>query len=626
MAMSDYTIRLIDWQTKKEKNRILTPKVDPQKYAGGAITCLTFNHDGTRLASCTDTVYLNQVTRKIDIWDTATCKAAQTLDGPQYPIMEIAFTPKGDKLAISARQNYFNLFDLKSGEKLKEWERPGRADLLTALYRDGVTPDQMPKGPPLLTRLWNLGSGEDILQGKLPNELQSLTLSPDNRTVVVGDIKGTIRLYDLATGNDIRQFSDKQKSPVHGLTYLEGGKLLCAQEWSGYLRLWDPDTGTQPKMKLWATPYGKRSLAVSSDGKLAAIVESGPDVTLWKSLKEQKPVNIRLPQGVRRIEFTPDGKKLLCGSWEGVVQVIDVTNNTVLKPIGREHIVMFAVSPDGNTVATWRRTEKYEWDKHLTLWDIDTGAERARINVGPTAFTGMTFTPDGRGLWLPHSAGWAQFEVATGEQRAWVQGHWPISVSKNGRLFVCKAENAIFVWDVTGRNNGGVLDATPLKEEELVKAWTALGGNAYQAYAAIYRLAGVPGQALPFLEKQLKLVTPLDPKRVEKLLIQLNSKVTVEREQAFAELPKYGQWALREVKAALEKKQGPEMRGRLEDLVPLIRDYPAFAEQTQAMRIIELLEQIGTADARRLLETLADGERPQFTEAARAALRRLGKE
>jgi hypothetical protein len=50
---------------------------------------------------------------------------------------------------------------------------------------------------------------------------------------------------------------------------------------------------------------------------------------------------------------------------------------------------------------------------------------------------------------------------------------------------------------------------------------------------------------------------------------------------------------------------------------------PPPTEKIRACRIVELLEQIGTAEAQQLLETLATPAKPQFTDPARQALARL---
>jgi WD40 repeat protein len=446
LAASDYTIRLWDWLAQKESRRFRAPEVDRQKWAGGAVTMLAFNPAGTLLASVSDTVYLNQQPRKIDLWEVATGNAVRTLPGPEYPIMSVGFTAKGDRLAVSARQNVFNLFDVTTGKKLSDQSNPCDATLAVAVYSAGVTPDQMPNGPGLLTRLWNLASGEDILSGKLPDDVEGLTFSPDDRTLLVGDRKGIIRFYDLATGNNIREITAPSKSTVHGLTYLQEGKVLCAQNRHG-LSFLNLETGKPAPPELFPGVFYRPAFAASSDGKLAAAGEDSPFVLIWPSATRE-PRRVTLPQVVRHLQFTPDGKKLVAGSWEGVIQVIDADSGKLLKPIGWAEVAMFALSPDGKTIAAWHRTPRYEWDKHVTLWNLDTGEESGRLPVKPSAFTGMHFTSDGKELWLPHEGGIAQVHPGTGQIRVSVQGGWPIALSNNGRFLACKGGNVIFVWDV----------------------------------------------------------------------------------------------------------------------------------------------------------------------------------
>jgi hypothetical protein len=364
-------------------------------------------------------------------------------------------------------------------------------------------------------------------------------------------------------------------------------------------------------------------MAVSADGKVAA---GGGQVFLWNSLKDRKPVTVKIPHEVRTVQFTPDGKRLLAGAWEGQVQVIDAAQGKIVRTLGREDVVEFAVSPNGKTVATWGHTHSPSvWDKHIKLWDLDSGAEGGELEATPTGYNGLVFTPDGSGLFVEQNGGLGLWEMATGQQRAFFQGQWPISVSRKGRLLVTRSEDAIFVWDLTGRNNGGVLDATKPAPEELTKLWADLQGEPYKAYRAMWRLAGAPEQSVPFIEEKLRDVAAMDMKRVSKMIADLNNDEFKTREKASEELPKYGHWALKEAKAALAKDPPAEVRRRLEEMLPTMRDFPCTPEQTLALRVVEVLEQSGTPEARKLLKDLAGRELPQFTDAAKAALARLEK-
>jgi len=84
---------------------------------------------------------------------------------------------------------------------------------------------------------------------------------------------------------------------------------------------------------------------------------------------------------------------------------------------------------------------------------------------------------------------------------------------------------------------------------------------------------------------------------------------------------------MQEATAALAKNPPLEVRLRLKEVLAKLKDrlYLYSPEQILALRIIELLEQCGTPAARKLVETLATNDKPQFTEGAREALGRWKK-
>ena len=70
----------------------------------------------------------------------------------------------------------------------------------------------------------------------------------------------------------------------------------------------------------------------------------------------------------------------------------------------------------------------------------------------------------------------------------------------------------------------------------------------------------------------------------------------------------------------------PEVRRRLERLLQVLEGVVASGERLQAVRAVEVLEQIGTAEAKQLLQSLASGAPgARLTQEAKASLERLAK-
>jgi RNA polymerase sigma factor (sigma-70 family) len=635
LAGADFVIRFWDWQARKETGRIQVPKEKEVQYPE-ALTMLAFSPDGGMLATACDSVILNGVPRKIVLWDVAKATKLKTLTGPEFPVEGLAFTPKGDQIVANFTQGSFQVFDVASGDRLKPADNTwGNPAIALAFFRQGLNPEPGAVTPKLLTDLWDLATGEDISSGKVPDRLWSLAISPDDRIVAGGDARGVIRLWNVATGDEVGRITDKEKSGVLFLSYVtvptgaEKPKVfLASQHWDGHIYFWNPETGKV----VYSLPGAGgllRSMAVCADGKIATCIHSGDSVMLWNGLDDKKPRRVTLPCWGPTIQFTPDGKELLCGGWDGPVRVLDFASGKVVRTVGQGNVKDFALSPDGRTLATFGFSGKAgesTVQQFVRLWDVGSGEEIGEIAGAPQAQYKMLWSFDGRGLLVQHGDGQGIWELASGQMRFYAPGFWKATFSSKSRMVVNQMQGTIRVWDLTGRNKGGVLDPAPLKAEELAKLWTDLQAGAAEAYAAIWRLAGVPEQSVPFLEEKLRTVPPQDPKLVAKLIAELDSDKFTVRENAMKELPRHGRKAMQAVKDALAANPPLEVRLRLEALQPKLSNYCTTPEETLAPRVIEILEQCATPAARRLVEALANGDKPQFTGPAREALGRMKKD
>src|SRR5207253_5737611 len=114
----------------------------------------------------------------------------------------------------------------------------------------------------------------------------------------------------------------------------------------------------------------------------------------------KEKLTLREHQGpVRSVAFTPDGKLLLSGSFDGTVKVWDAATMKMERSFGahEEGVQCLAISPDGSTVATSDRPLRDQAGKIL-LWDIASGKQTAAL-AGPTSCVlALAYSPDGNTL------------------------------------------------------------------------------------------------------------------------------------------------------------------------------------------------------------------------------------
>jgi hypothetical protein len=171
--------------------------------------------------------------------------------------------------------------------------------------------------------------------------------------------------------------------------------------------------------------------------------------------------------------------------------------------------------------------------------------------------------------------------------------------------------------------------ATRQPPAELESWWAALSTeDPVKAHQAMTALVAKAAQTVPFLEKRLRPVPRADPGRLAGLIDDLDSSQFPVRQRATQELERLGEPAGPALRQALTGQPSPELRRRVEQVLEAHKTQRLHPSpgQRQLARAIEVLERIGSGEARRLLAVLAQGApEAAVTRDAQGALDRLAK-
>src|SRR5262249_44448680 len=144
-----------------------------------------------------------------------------------------------------------------------------------------------------------------------------------------------------------------------------------------------------------------------------------------------------------------------------------------------------------------------------------------------------------------------------------------------------------------------------LSEDELNSLWKDLASSdASSAAVAVQKLARAHPQSLPLLGKQLK---PVSKEELTQLLADLDSPRFATRDRAMQRLSALGKFIEPVLQKVIREQPSLEVRARVEVLLSKMEATGRSAEELQVLRALEVLEMIGTAQARKVLEGLARG-------------------
>jgi WD40 repeat protein len=666
-------IRLFDFLTCKDLG-VLHSDERVYRWHG-----LTFSPDGRRLAFA--------VERSLQVWDAVGRKRLVNIDvGGQ--VLSLAFSPDGRKVAVHPRNSSVSLVSIEGTPGIVpmgvrgEWESTLRFDSrgkeLWFASGEGVVRAVDPAGrerPGTVVRL---------RPAVEPGGENNPCFSPDGRWVAFYAWR-PIRIASLVSGKEPHCFDDHRDGSYFDLAVCPRGQWVATCS-DSELRIWELRTGKL--LKRIACENWRRGVSWTPDGRSVVICETGR-LVWWDAETGRLARQIPVPAGkpVRAL-LLPDGRTLVCqfGRSNDTYLFLDAISGREKLRLAREGDYTSRLSPDGRwRVATqpdrsndlrygtvWMRevsTGRLLWkEKRFAFDSVFTPDGRlvllggrelvevretltgrlvgppVTIETGPNGTEALGLSPDGRTAIVRVSgesscrAGDGEggrtipvnrillIETATGR----VRHHLPplddvleCAFSPDGRHLVTSGRDAsALVWDLYPNR--------PTKSPDADRLWADLANaDAEKAFAAIRRLVSAPTASLKDIARRFR-PADADARRVRRWLADLNADTFATREEASRKLAELGEDVELDLYEACATATSQEARRRLDRLLAARENAHDNPVRRQRTRALEVLEQIATPEAHRLLKALAGGAAgSRLTREAKETLERLaarGKE
>jgi len=247
--------------------RVLAAHPNPNSYTS---VSLAFSPDGRTLITGSG----SDVSDAVRLWEVATGRQLRSLDGLRNQVASVAYSPSGKSVAIGTMNGPIKLWDISSGE-------------VRALVGHGSWVPSMaftPDGQTLVSgsfdntvKVWETSTGKlrrsitnpnrfEAL-GSIPHQaidrINAIALDPSGTVVASGGNDGTIRLWDIASGRELRALNG-HSSGVKSLAFHPDGRLLASGAEDATIKLWDPRSGNEVASLISSRP--NEWMVVTADG------------------------------------------------------------------------------------------------------------------------------------------------------------------------------------------------------------------------------------------------------------------------------------------------------------------------------------------------------------------------
>jgi WD40 repeat protein len=270
---------------------------------------------------------------------------------------------------------------------------PGSSQLLTidAHSRAVTALAVLPGGEHVLSsardktiRLWELATGDEVRSFTGHEDwVTCLTIAPDGRTAISGSDDRTIRHWDLGSGRQMLRISGHDRA-VTAVAMTQDKRYVVSASEDGTIRIWDLSTEKQVDVigrndkRIWA-------LALCPDGR-TLVTGDDDDVRIWDIKSRAVLGGLEgHSRAVTCISTSPDGRKAVSGSRDGSICVWDLEKRTLLRTLlGHEgKVFAVAVHPDGTSVLSGSD------DGTMRIWNLEVEEEPQRFEGHTLAVTAV---------------------------------------------------------------------------------------------------------------------------------------------------------------------------------------------------------------------------------------------
>ncbi|HEY6043236.1 MAG TPA: hypothetical protein VIX58_13985, partial [Anaerolineae bacterium] len=417
----------IVWDVLTGKERISLPGQD--------VGLVRFTRDSTRLVTASSDNVAH-------VWDTSSGKELLALYGHANWVYDIAFSPDGTRMATTSWDRTAKVWDATTGRLL--YTLSGHQDF-------GLAIEFSPDGQQIVTgsvdktaKVWDATLSSEVFTVNAGGRLSRGSMNAAGTRLVTG--AHSVKVWDISHAFDAEKPNAKllvtlrKEAKNIDPSYSPDGNIIATGTWSGAAKVWDAVTGKEMYTLPVGEPVEEEIIAFSPDGRrLAQTTYESLNccVLVWDLQNGRRLLRLEGGEsGPIGVTFTPDGKQLVLGNFDGTISIRDATSGNLLQTLKAHTNLIWDVrySPDGKRVITSSR------DATAKVWDAATWKEIFILRGHTSTIERSEYSRDGTRIVTASNDGTAKiWDAATGREVLTLYG----SPSVSGALFSPEGNHVI---------------------------------------------------------------------------------------------------------------------------------------------------------------------------------------
>ena len=359
-------------------------------------------------ASVGEALYRWDIESDVVVWSANAgmfCRSATSRRSPPAGLMRNSWSPTTYKRASIPSSNRSSATKAAASaitfNTASDPIPPRKPDFGSRTSAAGL-PDRTASRPARTARCGSSTSATSANAGSTisPESVTSVAFSPDGKVLATGSADNSVRLWDVATGREIRVFGGHSAGinsvallGINSIAFSPDGKTLASGGWDEAIEIWDLASGRLSRT-LKGISGQVNSVAFAPNGKLLAAGDA-LKVKVWdvNSGRAVRSLSYDPVDNVPCVAFSADGRLAGVNSL-GFVHLWDVASGRVLRDLdegsGGRHV--------DRVLARWKDTGTRQPRRHHQALGCSKLARATVLRKYTNSISSVAFSPDGKAL------------------------------------------------------------------------------------------------------------------------------------------------------------------------------------------------------------------------------------